>query len=62
MTEQFWPNQNPIGKLPLWGKSGSPKTIVGVIGGLRDMAVIRWSSLALGSCRFFTRRRSQKRL
>ncbi len=39
MAKEFWPNQDPIGKLLLWGKSGSPKTIVGVVGDLRDMAI-----------------------
>jgi putative ABC transport system permease protein len=39
MARQFWPNQDPIGQRLLWGKSGSPKTIVGVVGDLRDLAV-----------------------
>lgn len=39
MAKRFWPNQDPIGQLLLWGRSGSPKTIVGVVGDLRDLAV-----------------------
>jgi putative ABC transport system permease protein len=39
MAKQFWPNQDPIGRRLLWGKSGSPKTIVGIVGDLRDLAV-----------------------
>ncbi len=39
MARKFWPNQDPIGKRLLWGRSGHPKTIVGVVGDLRDLAV-----------------------
>ena len=39
MARKFWPNQNPIGKHLLWGKSGSPKLIVGIVSDLRDLAV-----------------------
>jgi putative ABC transport system permease protein len=39
MARQFWPNENPIGKHLLWGKSGNPKTIVGIVSDLRDLAV-----------------------
>jgi predicted permease len=39
MARKFWPNQNPIGKRLLWGRSESPKTIVGIVGDLRDLAV-----------------------
>jgi putative ABC transport system permease protein len=39
MARKFWPDQNPIGKRLLWGRSGSPKTIVGIVGDLRDLAV-----------------------
>ena len=39
MARKFWPNQDPIGKRLLWGRSGNPKTIVGIVGDLRDMAV-----------------------
>jgi predicted permease len=39
MAKRFWPDQDPIGKRLLWGKSGNPKTIVGIVGDLRDMAV-----------------------
>lgn len=39
MARQYWPNQDPIGQRLLWGKSGSPKTIVGIVGDLRDLAV-----------------------
>jgi putative ABC transport system permease protein len=39
MAKQFWPNENPIGKRLLWGKSGNPKTIVGIVTDLRDLAV-----------------------
>jgi putative ABC transport system permease protein len=39
MARKFWPNQDPIGKRLLWGRSGNPKTIVGIVGDLRDLAV-----------------------
>ncbi|MBV9265498.1 MAG: ABC transporter permease, partial [Acidobacteriaceae bacterium] len=39
MARKFWPNQDPIGKALLWGRSGSPKTIVGIVGDLRDLAM-----------------------
>jgi predicted permease len=39
MARQYWPNQDPIGQHLLWGKSGSPKTIVGIVGDLRDLRV-----------------------
>ena len=39
MARKFWPNEDPIGKRLLWGKSGSPKTIIGIVGDLRDLAV-----------------------
>ncbi len=39
MARKFWPNQDPIGQRLLWGRSGSPKTIVGIVGDLRDLAV-----------------------
>jgi putative ABC transport system permease protein len=37
MARRFWPNQDPIGKRLLWGRSRNPKTIVGVVGDLRDL-------------------------
>src|SRR5665213_70466 len=39
MARKFWPNQDPLGRRLLWGRSGSPKTIVGIVGDLRDVAV-----------------------
>jgi putative ABC transport system permease protein len=39
MAKRFWPAQDPIGRRLLWGKSGNPKTIVGIVGDLRDTAV-----------------------
>jgi predicted permease len=39
MARKFWPNQDPVGQRLLWGRSGSPKTIVGIVGDLRDLAV-----------------------
>ena len=39
MAQKYWPNQDPIGKHLLWGKSASIKTVVGVVGDLRDLAV-----------------------
>ena len=39
MVRKFWPNQDPIGQRLLWGRSGNPKTIVGIVGDLRDLAV-----------------------
>ena len=39
MARKFWPNQDPIGKRLLWGRSRHPKTIVGIVGDLRDLTV-----------------------
>jgi len=39
MAKKFWPNEDPIGKRLLWGRSENPKTIVGIVGDLRDLAV-----------------------
>jgi putative ABC transport system permease protein len=39
MARRFWPREDPLGQHLLWGKSGSPKTIVGIVGDLRDLAV-----------------------
>jgi hypothetical protein len=39
MARQYWPNQDPIGQHVLWGRSASPKTIVGIVGDLRDLKV-----------------------
>jgi ABC-type lipoprotein release transport system permease subunit len=39
MARQYWPNQDPIGRNVLWGRSGSPKTIIGIVGDLRDLKV-----------------------
>jgi putative ABC transport system permease protein len=39
MAKKFWPNQDPIGKRLLWGRSGNPKTVVGIVGDLRDLAL-----------------------
>jgi len=39
MARQYWPNQDPIGQHLLWGRSGSPKTIIGIVGDLRDLKV-----------------------
>ncbi len=39
MARQYWPNQDPIGQHVLWGRSGSPKTIIGIVGDLRDLRV-----------------------
>ncbi len=39
MARKFWPGQDPVGRRLLWGKSGSPKTIVGIVGDLRDVAL-----------------------
>lgn len=39
MARRFWPNQDPLGKRLLWGRSRNPKTIVGVVGDLRDLVV-----------------------
>ena len=39
MAKKFWPNQDPIGKRLLWGRWRNPKTIVGIVGDLRDLAL-----------------------
>jgi predicted permease len=39
MARRFWPNQDPIGKRLLWGRSRNPKTIIGVVGDVRDLVV-----------------------
>jgi putative ABC transport system permease protein len=39
MAKTFWPDQDPIGKRLLWGRSQNPKTVVGIVGDLRDLAV-----------------------
>ena len=39
MAKQYWPTANPIGQHLLWGKSQSPKTVIGVVGDTRDLAV-----------------------
>jgi predicted permease len=39
MVRRFWPNQDPIGKRLLWGRSRNPKTIIGVVGDVRDLTV-----------------------
>jgi putative ABC transport system permease protein len=39
MAKEFWPDRDPIGQRLLWGGSGNPKTIVGIVGDLRDLTV-----------------------
>jgi hypothetical protein len=39
MARQYWPNQDPIGQNVLWGRSASPKKIIGIVGDLRDLKV-----------------------
>ncbi len=39
MARTLWPNQDPIGKRLLWGSSGNPKTVIGVVGDMRDLTV-----------------------
>jgi putative ABC transport system permease protein len=39
MAKRFWPNQDPLGQRLLWGRSQNPKTIVGIVGDLRDLSV-----------------------
>lgn len=39
MATQFWPGEDPVGKRLLWGRSGNPKTIVGVVRDIRDLAL-----------------------
>jgi putative ABC transport system permease protein len=37
MAQRFWPGENPVGRRLLWGRRGSPKMIVGVVGDYRDL-------------------------
>jgi predicted permease len=39
MAKRYWPNQDPVGQHLLWGKSQSVKTILGVVGDMRDLSV-----------------------
>jgi predicted permease len=39
MAKRFWPGQDPIGKRLLWGRSQNPKTIVGIVGDIRDLSL-----------------------
>ncbi len=39
MARTLWPNEDPVGKRLLWGSSGSPKTVIGVVGDMRDLSV-----------------------
>ena len=37
MARRFWGNEDPIGRRLLWGRRGSPKIVVGVVGDFRDL-------------------------
>jgi putative ABC transport system permease protein len=39
MAKQYWPDVDPIGRHLLWGKSHGSKTVIGVVGDMRDLAV-----------------------
>jgi len=39
MAERFWPDIDPIGQRLLWGSSGNPKRIVGIVEDLRDISL-----------------------
>jgi putative ABC transport system permease protein len=37
LARRFWPGEDPVGRRLLWGRRGSPKIIVGVVGDFRDL-------------------------
>jgi predicted permease len=40
MAERMWPGENPIGKRLFWGgTSGRPRTVIGVVGDVQDVAI-----------------------
>src|SRR6185436_16083068 len=40
MADRLWPGEDPVGRRILWGDaSGTPMTIVGVVGDVRDMDI-----------------------
>ena len=39
MAARFWPDRDPLGLRLLWGSSGNPKRIVGIVRDLRDIAI-----------------------
>lgn len=36
LAERTWPGENPIGRQVVWGRTGAPKTVIGVVSDLRD--------------------------
>ncbi len=41
LARRTWPGENPLGKQVVWGRTGRPKTVVGVVTDLRDRALDR---------------------
>jgi putative ABC transport system permease protein len=39
MAARFWPDRDPLGLRLLWGSSGSPKRIIGIVPDLRDITI-----------------------
>ena len=40
LAERLWPDQNPIGRRLFWGGTdGTPRTVIGVAGDIRDVAI-----------------------
>jgi len=41
LASRVWPGEDAVGKQIVWGRTGAPKTVVGVVGDLRDQNLDR---------------------
>ncbi len=41
LAEQTWPGEDPIGRQVVWGRTGPPKTVIGVVPPVRDHVLDR---------------------